>query len=248
VLAHPVAVARPRALTPARRPAAWVGLLAAALLAAACGGTSAVSTPAASASATAIASTTAPPSDAPAPKPSATALASHVANPTPSAPAPPGSPAATDAPSDAPFPNPHEATLLAHVDATLRDGCSRADPFYADELDSISCGGDPQPFVDYTLFASVDELRAAFNDDVATSESQPAASGTCASGNYLSTYLLAGTVAGRIQCTTRTANGQTFRVIEWTREELRILAYLSSATATWEGMIAFWRSQAGPTS
>jgi hypothetical protein len=248
VLTQAVADARPRALNRARRPVTRVGLLAAALLAAACGGASSAPTPAASVAATATAGTTAPPTDAPAPTPSATALASHVVNPTGAAPAPSGPPPATGAPSEEAFPNADEAMLLAHVDATLRDGCSRADQFYADELDSISCGGDPIPFVDYTLFASVDELRAAFNDDVATSESQPTASGTCASGNYQSTYLLAGTVAGRIQCTTRTANGQTFRVIEWTREELRILAYLSSATVTWEGMITFWRSQAGPTS
>jgi len=189
-------------------------------------------------------STTAAPTSAP------TALASHVANPTDAAttsrPDATGPTDSTPSSFDEQFPNRNEAVLLAHVDPDLRDGCARADQFYADEIDSVSCGGDDQPFVDYTLFASVAELRAAFNDDVAQSESQPTTSGTCASANYQSTYTLGGEIAGRIQCTTRTANGQLFRVIEWTREELRILAYLSSATATWTEMIAFWRQEAGP--
>jgi hypothetical protein len=233
-------------MTPRRRQPAWVGLAAVAAVFSACGGSTVAPTPSPSLVASATTGMTASPTEDPSRTPAAPALASHAVTPTRS-PSATAQTAATNAPEDEPFPNPDEATLLAHVDAILRASCSRADPFYADELDSISCGGDPAPYVDYTLFASIDELRAAFNDDVATSESQPSAGGTCASGNYQSTYTLAGTVAGRIQCTTRTANGQTFRVIEWTREELRVLAYLSSATVTWERMIAFWKSEAGPT-
>jgi hypothetical protein len=222
------------------------GLAVLTVIAAACGGSSAGPTLPPSPSARVTPSVSAAPTAAP---PSATptaSLASHAADPTPSVAPTTALAAATEAPSDDAFPNPNEAMLLAHVDAGLRASCDRADQFYADELDSISCGGDPLPYVDYTLFATVDELRAAFNDDVAQSESQPAPNGTCASGDYQSTYTLGGAPAGRIQCTTRTANGQLFRVIEWTREELRILAYLSSATASWTDMIAFWKSAAGP--
>jgi hypothetical protein len=175
--------------------------------------------------------------------PHATGLATHVADPSAGASSGTAEPGA----SDEPFPNPNEQLLIAHMDATVQPTCERADQFYADEVDSISCGGDPTPYIDYTLFASVDELRAAFNDDVQQSESPPVASGTCASANYQSTYELAGAAAGRIQCTTRSVNGQLFKVIEWTRDSLRILAYLTSASSSWKDLIAFWKSHAGPT-
>lgn len=174
--------------------------------------------------------------------PELTALASHVAAasaPTSSESPPPGT-------SEAPFPNATEAQLLSHVVEGLRPTCERADQFYADEVDSVSCGGDPDPFVDYTMFASVEELRAAFADDVQQSELPPVPNGTCAAANYQSTYQLGGTPAGRLQCTLRTANGQTYRVIEWTRDKFRILAYLSSSTVAWDDMIAFWKARAGP--
>jgi hypothetical protein len=145
-----------------------------------------------------------------------------------------------------PFPNADEQTLLDHVKATLRPSCQRADRFYAGEIDSVSCGGDTAPFVDYTLFPSVDELRAAYTDDVASSESRPVTGGTCAGANYDETYNLSGAVAGRLQCTTRTSSGRHYKVMEWTRESLQILGYISSETATWAQLIDFWKMQAGP--
>ena len=77
-------------------------------------------------------------------------------------------------------------------------------------------------------------------------KSPPVPNGTCAEATYQSTYQLRGTLAGRIQCTLRTANGKTYRVIEWTRDTFRILAYLSSSTVAWDDMIAFWKTRAGP--
>jgi hypothetical protein len=146
-----------------------------------------------------------------------------------------------------PFPNANERTLLTHVDPTLRPSCQRADSFYPGEIDSISCGGDTVPFVDYTLFRSVDELRAAYLDDVDGSESAPVLGGACAAANYEDSYTIAGAVVGRLQCTTRTSSsGQHYKVIEWTRESLKTVAYLSSESATWDEMIGFWKKDAGP--
>lgn len=182
---------------------------------------------------------------------STSGLASHgVGAPTQSAATQPStSPdsSASAASSEPPFPNSSEAILLDHVKDRLRPSCDRTDQFYADEIDSVSCGGDTVPFADYTLFGTVDELRAAYIDDVQQSESKPTDTGTCATANYEATYSIAGTAAGRLQCTTRLSNsGETYKVIEWTRENLRILAYLSSATATWDQMITFWKTEAGP--
>lgn len=145
-----------------------------------------------------------------------------------------------------PFPNTNEQALLDHVKTTIRPSCQRADSFYAHEIDSVSCGGDTVPFVDYTLFPSLDELRSAYDDDVTASESAPVAGGTCAGANYEDTYTLAGADAGRLQCTTRTSSGRHYKVIEWTRESLRTLAYMSSETATWDDLINFWKADAGP--
>jgi hypothetical protein len=111
----------------------------------------------------------------------------------------------------------------------------------------VSCGGDSVPFVDYTLFPTVEGLRAAYENDVTGSESTPTAGGTCAAANYEDTYTLAGAIAGRLQCTTRTSSsGQHYKVIEWTHEGLDILSYISSETASWDEMINFWKTDAGP--
>jgi hypothetical protein len=144
------------------------------------------------------------------------------------------------------FPNADEKRLLDHVKAALRPSCQRADRFYADEIESVSCGGDAAPFVDYTLFPSVDELRAAYVDDVASSESPPVTGGTCAGANYDETYSVGGAVAGRLQCTTRTSSARHYKVIEWTRESLQILGYISSETGSWAQLIDFWKTEAGP--
>ena len=57
---------------------------------------------------------------------------------------------------------------------------------------------------------------------VDSTDPAPSENGQCALGNYEYTYTVNGEPAGRILCTTYVSGrtGETFRVIEWTNDEL----------------------------
>jgi len=142
-----------------------------------------------------------------------------------------------------------ELAILNRVPAAVRAGCQAVDVIYTGEIDSIHCSAVGQPDVDYSKFPGLAEMGAAFDEDRDIAVTPPTAQGTCAQGNYESSYSVTDSVAGQIRCMTVTGSktGTVYRVIEWTNEPLLILSYLSSATLSWDEIILFWQSQAGPT-
>jgi hypothetical protein len=173
---------------------------------------------------------------------------------------PNATPAPTAAPTDEPsatattaagdeYPNSEEAALLEHIPADTAATCERADPFYRLEIDSVACTPQEDLFVDYSSFASVDDVRTAFDSDFEKAEPTPTEDGECTEGNFLSSYTVGDDEdpAGQVMCTTVTASsGRVFKVIEWTNEPMGILGYLQSPTLSWEELIEFWSTKAGP--
>lgn len=145
--------------------------------------------------------------------------------------------------SEAAFPNTVEQTLLTHVPSAIRSSCTRVHVVYPDELDSVRCTPSGQPNIDYTLFADADTMNLAYQDDMNFFGDPTNNADGCSSGNYENSYTISGTEAGRWACVVDKTNG---RVIEWTDDATLILSYAASTTATWNGMISFWKNEAGP--
>ena len=134
----------------------------------------------------------------------------------------------------------------AHPD--LQASCHVRDQIYATEVISITCGPADLPF-DYSLFASVGDLRAAYFYDVAGAETPPQPDGTCPEGNFEAIYERDGGPVGRINCREHTSStGSHYHVLEWTHEPLLVIGYISNKvdTHTWDDLIAFWNGKAGP--
>jgi hypothetical protein len=171
---------------------------------------------------------------------------------------PPPSTAPSEAPSEAPSdePSPSGATdfnddelaILEHVPEGVAPGCRSADTIYGSEVDSISCASEDQPAIDYTSFAAADDMDGEFKSDAKAADTPTTSKGQCAKGTYEGTYTIDGKDAGSIRCmvVTGTQTGTKYRVIEWTNDSLLILSYMSSSTMSWDDLIAFWQSSAGP--
>jgi hypothetical protein len=146
------------------------------------------------------------------------------------------------------FPSAAEAAVLRHVPENLRGGCESVDEIYPTEIESVRCEPFNGPTIDYTAFGNGLDMSQAYQGDVDSADPVPTENGQCALGNYEYTYTVNGQPSGRILCTTYVSarTGETFRVIEWTNDELEVLAYASSPTMTWGQMVEFWRGSAGP--
>jgi hypothetical protein len=127
-------------------------------------------------------------------------------------------------------------------------GCGSVEEIYPTEIDTVRCKPFNGPSIDYTAFANALDMLDAYQGDVDSADPAPTEIGQCALGNYESTYTVNGAPAGRILCTSYVSQrtNQTYRAIEWTNDELNILAYASSATLGWGSMVDFWRGSAGP--
>ena len=152
-------------------------------------------------------------------------------------------------PSVSAFPNPNEASILSHIPEELRPSCRSVEELYDTEVDTVRCQPSGGPMVDFTVFGNDLDLAAAFQGDEDAADPVPSQNGQCALGNYSSSYTINGEEAGRILCTTyfSSKTKRTHKVIEWTNEALRILAYSSSPSLSWDEMVDFWRFKAGPT-
>jgi hypothetical protein len=146
------------------------------------------------------------------------------------------------------FPNEAEAAILQHIPENLHMGCTSVEEIYPTEIETVRCKPFNGPSIDYTAFSNTLDMTEAYQGDVDSADPAPSENGQCALGNYEWTYTVNGTPAGRIMCTSYLSarTNQTFRVIEWTNEELKILAYASSPTLGWGEMVDFWRGSAGP--
>ena len=146
------------------------------------------------------------------------------------------------------FPSDAEAAILAHIPQNLHPGCEGVEEIYPTEVDSVRCRPFNGPTIDYSAFGNTLDMTEAYQGDVDSADPAPSENGQCALGNYEWTYTVDGRPTGRILCTSYVSarTRQTFRVIEWTNDDLRILAYASSPTLSWGQMVEFWRGSAGP--
>lgn len=146
------------------------------------------------------------------------------------------------------FPSESEAALLAHIPENLHRGCGPVEEMYPTESETVRCKPFNGPVIDYTAFSNSLDMTEAYQADVDAADPAPTENGQCALGNYEWTYTVNGEPAGRILCTSYVSarTKQTFRVIEWTNDDLNILAYASSPTLGWGEMVEFWRGSAGP--
>jgi len=146
------------------------------------------------------------------------------------------------------FPSDTEAAILAHIPQNLHAGCEGVEEIYPIEVDSVRCRPFNGPTIDYSAFGNVLDMTEAYQGDVDSADPAPSQNGQCALGNYEWTYTVDGRPTGRILCTSYVSarTRQTYRVIEWTNDDLQILAYASSSTLSWGQMVEFWRGSAGP--
>lgn len=147
------------------------------------------------------------------------------------------------------FPNAEEQAILDRIPTDTRASCERVDPFYRDEIDSVTCKPQEALFVDYSSFETVADVRKAFDFEFERADPAPTEDGSCADGNLLSTFTVdsGDDPAGQIMCTVFTSeSGTEFRTIVWSNERLNILGYLQSSELEWTDLIEFWSSKAGP--
>ena len=140
--------------------------------------------------------------------------------------------------------------LISLVHPDLRDTCSARDEIYDAEVASVTCGPADLPF-DYSLFGSVADMNAAFDEDVAGAETPPdPKSLSCSTGKHLTDYSLdGGQHFGRQNCREHTSSsGALYHVVEWTSEQFVVIGYMSVPAEghTWDEIIQFWEESAGP--
>jgi hypothetical protein len=199
----------------------------------------------------------APATPSPAPTAVPTATAAPTAAPTPTArpsPAPTASPtvASTAVASATPqgaFPSAAEDLLISFAAPDMQATCGRYPPTYDTELASISCGPEDLIF-QYTLFGSLSDMAAGYNNDLSLGDSPPAPGGSCPEGNFEGPYnSSAGDYVGRFNCRqhTSSSSGSLYHVIEWTNDGLLVIGYISNRAdlRSWADLIAFWQD-AGP--
>ncbi len=134
--------------------------------------------------------------------------------------------------------------LAALVDGTVRDTCAERESVYDTEIVSITCGPEDLPF-DLSLFASLDEMAAAYTEDVAQAETQPLPDGVCEMGNFEGAYEL-GERIGRYSCREHIgSSGAAYHVLEWTDEDALVIGYISNLAEahTWPEIIEFWEER-----
>ena len=146
------------------------------------------------------------------------------------------------------FPNAEEAAIMEFIPEPIRPSCHPAEEIYNEEVDTVRCDGATEhPPIDYSLFETKSAMDDAFVSDVEREETTPTSEGSCAEGNYTSTYTIDGAPAGQILCVLYDApDGKQYKVIEWTNDNRNILTYMSSATRTWDDLISYWTDEAGP--
>jgi hypothetical protein len=165
---------------------------------------------------------------------------------------PPPSASPTEVPSASPSAstafNDDELAILQHVPEGVQPGCRSTDTIYGSEIDSVSCSNEGQPAIDYTSFLLAEDMDSEFTADAKAADTPATAKGSCSKADYEGTYTIDGKDAGQLRCmiVTGTQTGTKYRVIEWTNDSLLILSYLSSSTMSWDDLIAFWQSSAGP--
>ena len=243
-----------------------MGLLAIALVAAACGSAPASSSqptlrPIASASAVPTAAPTPVPTAAPTPSPTPAPTPVPTVAPTPVqtvAPTPVPTVAPTVAPTPVPtvapsasdegsFPNEAESMLISYVSSDLQGSCVRERRIYATEIESVTCGPTDLPFT-YTSFGTTAAMRAAYNRDLSRARTPAVPGGTCSKANYEASYTVSSKPAGRIACRDRisTSSGLLFREMEWTNDQLLVLGFFSNRVHPWDELIDFWTNSGGP--
>ncbi len=138
---------------------------------------------------------------------------------------------------------------MSYVLADYQATCHRYPPTYDTELASIECGPEDL-LVDYTLFGTLAEMNAAYNGDLHLGDNPSEPDGKCKDANYEGTYTIDDTEVGRLNCRqhTSSSSGSLYHVIEWTRDSLLVLGYISNRAdlRTWEDLIDFWSNKAGP--
>lgn len=138
---------------------------------------------------------------------------------------------------------------MSYVAADYQDSCERYPPTYDAELASIACGPEDLLF-DFTLFGSQADVATAYNGDLHLGDFPPAPDGRCKDANYEAAYTIGETEAGRINCRQHTSpsSGSLYHVIEWTRDDLLVIGYISNRAdlRSWQDLIDFWTQRAGP--
>ena len=90
-------------------------------------------------------------------------------------------------------------------------------------------------------------MQAAYNRDLPRAQTPPAEDGSCEEANYEASYDVEDEPGGRIACRDRIGtSGFLFREMEWTNDELLVLAFISNRLKTWDELIDFWVNLAGP--
>jgi hypothetical protein len=178
--------------------------------------------------------------------------ASEPAQPTPSATSPAITPTPTASPTPPPTasPSPTPASdltrLLDRVPESLRGYCVGVDTRPLVWLATVACDLPDGSIVNYELYGSADEMRAAYRVFTKASRIEPD-TGNCARPETWpaeSYYTLGaeGERAGRLLCMV-TADVPT---IHWTRDDLAIMAIASRLDGDAARLWQFWQSDSGP--
>ena len=160
---------------------------------------------------------------------------------------PAGSPSFTIPPTMLPGTDP-TAVLLGHVPPAISAGCAPttvSPPIVA----QVSCSVDEGALVvEYFLYATRDEMGAAYQAFVETAQIEPD-TGDC--GFYESWptengYRVGGLSIGRHLCIDSGTEPAVVPTIYWTDERFNILAQASHSAGNRDRLVDFWASEAGP--
>lgn len=149
------------------------------------------------------------------------------------------------APSGSGAPSAELAALLAHVPDQMRVDCSEVTTLSAGEVIATQCLPDGvDGYLTYVQFDTVDNLRAAYFDDV-----DFFGNGTdgddCRIGPSHVILSLSGTPVGRLICNDYTSLDPEGKIAKWTNEPLRILGTIVAYGGSFQDMYDIWQA-AGP--
>jgi hypothetical protein len=212
-------------------------------------------TPSSAPSTSAAPTVTASPSPSGSPNPSQTSSLVPSATPSSSE-----SPRTTDQPNETPvtpsFTIPPTtlpgtdpaAVLLGHVPPAFSASCS---PTSASQpvVAQVSCSVDEGALlVEYFLYATRDEMGAAYQAFVETAQIEPG-TGDCAFYGSWPTengYRVGGLTVGRYLCIDSGTEPALVPSIYWTDDRFNILAQASHSAANRDRLLDFWTNEAGP--
>ena len=209
-------------------------------------------TPSTASSPSAAPTATPPPSTTGPPTPSATQnpAPSTTLNPTSSprtTDEPAGSPSFTIPPTTLPGTDP-TAVLLGHVPPAISAGCApttASPPVVA----QVSCSVDEGALVvEYFLYATRDEMGAAYQAFVETAQIEPD-TGDCSFYTSWPTengYRVGGLTVGRYLCIDSGTEPAVVPSMYWTDDRFNILAQASHSAANRDRLLDFWMSESGP--